>query len=454
MPVSSLHPNYTMSLEKWTRCRDAYEGSDAVKARGVVYLPKLSKQTPAQYKAYKARALFYSITSKTISALVGMAMVRSPIVKFPAGMEAYFSTDDQVQFYENLAFLMKEDLLLGRVGVLIDRPVGGGEPYMCFYTAESIVNWRFNNGKLVWVVLREYVERQKGSDEYETEIIVQHRKLYLNGSGQYQVQLYDEKDKAKGAAFTPMNIGKALDYIPFWIVNSTGMGFEVDKPPMLDIVDINLSHYRSSADLEHGRHFTALPTPWVSGVSKGGDLMIGAETAWILPDVNAKAGFLEFTGQGLQSLEKALAEKQSQLASLSARLLDSGKKGSEAADTVRLRYVSETASLASVVRAIEAIMVLAYREIARWKELDPLEVSIELNKEFLNARMKPAEVFDFIQSYLEGGITIETLLYNLRRGDVIPVDADDEEEKRLIEEAVSKLRASEEKRVQSKQPTK
>lgn len=451
MGISATHPSYNASIVKWTRCRDAFDGSDAVKGKGVLYLPKLSKQTIQQYNAYKTRALFYSITSKTISALVGMAMIRQPIVKLPKEMISYFKEDDQVQFYENVSTLMTEDLLLGRVGMLIDRPINGGDPYMCFYTAESIRNWKIENGKLIWLVLSETIEVQDKDDKYEIELETRYRELYLNDAGQYSVQLYNEKEEPIGAATIPgVAGGKAINYIPFWIGNSTGMGFQVDKSPMLDIVDINLSHYRSSADLEHGRHFTALPTPWITGASKGGDLMIGAETAWIIPDAGAKVGFLEFTGQGLQSLEKALSEKQSQLASLSARLLDSGKKGSEAADTVRLRYVSETASLASIVRAVEAIMIVGYREIALWMELDPTEVSIELNKEFLNARMKSSEVIDFITAYIDGGITIDTLIYNLRRGDVIPVEADDEEEKRLVEAAVAKAKAADVKRAQTK----
>lgn len=445
MTISSKHPDYFANYGKWERCRDAFEGTDAIKFKGNKYLPKLSKQSVKQYNAYKDRALFYSITSKTISALTGMAMVRQPIVKLPAGMDYHFKDDDQVQFMENLNGMLNEDLLMGRVGFTIDRPLNGGEPYVCFYSAENIINWKIKNdtsGLLDWVILTEYIDVQKGDDKYEMIKQIQYRELFLDSDGHFAVQLYNVKEEPIGGKLVPNISGKPYIYIPFWIVNPQGLGMEVSKPPVLDIVDINISHYRSSADLEHGRHFTALPTPYITGATKGLDLMIGSETAWIIPEAAATVGFLEFTGQGLQSLEKALAEKQAQLASLSARLLDNSKKGSEAAETVRLRYVSETASLAGVVRAVEAAMIIIYREIAIAKELNPNEVSIELNKEFLNPRMKSADVVDLINSFLSDGISADTLVYNLRRGDVIPVEADDAIEVARLEQSKAAIKAA------------
>jgi hypothetical protein len=219
-----------------------------------------------------------------------------------------------------------------------------------------------------------------------------------------------------------------MDYIPFYAVNPMGVGWGNVKPPVLDIVDINISHYRSSADLEHGRHFTGLPTPIVSGVDGGSKMAIGSTTAWVLPDKDAKAYFLEFTGQGLLSLEKALSEKQSQLASLSARLIGQSSNGSEAAETVRLRYTSETASLTSVVRSVEALLNRVYKTVAKMESLDESSVSILIDKEFLSSKMTGPEIKSFVDSYLAGGISKETLVFNLRRGDALSPGRTDQQE--------------------------
>src|SRR5206468_661127 len=136
-------------------------------------------------------------------------------------------------------------------------------------------------------------------------------------------------------------------FIPFTFVGATSLSPNVDKPPLLDLVEVNLSHYRSSADLEHGRHYTALPTPWVSGMRPDSNLRIGAGVAWVLEDPTAKAGMLEFTGQGLQALEKALESKEKQMAVLGARLLEMQPRLQETAEAVRLRHNGDAATLST-----------------------------------------------------------------------------------------------------------
>lgn len=445
MPVNSQHPEYKARAEDWIKCRDAFEGQTAIKAAGVKYLPKLSEQTTDDYNAYKTRALFYSITSKTISALVGMASSKRPIVTHPSELDKFFLDDSGVQFYEMLSQSLSENLLMGRFGVLVDRPESGGHPELVGYTAESIINWRTDeHGNPTMVVLAENVAKQESNDEFEIETEPQYRVLRLI-DGVYTQSIYTEKgDFIK--TVTPLNTGKTMDFIPFFVVNPFGVGFDMHKPPVLDIVEINISHYRTSADLEHGRHFTGLPVPVVSGVDSSTKLRVGSMVAWVLPDHQAKAYYLEFTGQGLISLEKALSEKQSQLASLSARLLDNGKRGSEAADTVRLRYMSETASLAAVARAVEALLNKAYKTVAIMEGLEEASVSIKLDKEFLDARLSGAELRELVGAYISGGISKETLVYNLRRGDLLSPDRKDMEEVNALIAAEKAKQASQQSR--------
>lgn len=428
MPINSKHPSYAARRLQWERCRDAFDGQDAIKSKGRKYLPMLTKQKLPDYHAYKDRALFFSITGKTVSALVGLAMLRTPILTYPVEMSPYFKDDQGIQFYELLATVLTENLLMGRIGVMLDRPLVGGKVDILKYYTENVINWdTAENGQLNWVVLEECVA-VTGHDRFEKKFEIRYRLLELTKEGVYQVTLYNTQGEAQSVPVIPTNQGKSMESIPFFVLTPYGLSLEVARPPMLEIVDINLSHYRTSADLEHGRHFTALPTPVVTGATSSSELYVGSQTAWVLPDAGAKAMYLEFTGQGLGSLEKALEEKQGQLASMSARLLDTSRKGSEAAETVRLRYASETASLAMVVRATEALMNKVYSTIAVMEGLDPTSVRVQLNKEFLDARISAKEVLQYVQSYIDGGMTEETLIYNLRRGDVIDVSRSDDEE--------------------------
>lgn len=433
MPVNSNHPLYNSYLPQWVKCRDAFNGSDAIKAKNGDYLPRLADQPIDEYDAYKDRALFYSITAKTVESLVGLAMQQEPLIDFPTKMESYFKDNSGVEFYEFLDLAYTETMLMGRMGVLIDRPINGGPARPVPYLCESIINWDVDSdGRFTMVVLKESILVPQLNDRFVKVYKNQYRVLEIV-DGYYQQTVYDESLKA-GPVYIPTNTGKKMDFIPFYIVTPSGISSVVAKAPLLDIVEVNISHYRTSADLEHGRHFTGLPTPVVIGVDPTTTLKIGSLTAWIIPNANGDAKYLEFTGEGLASLEKALSEKQSQLASMSARLIDTSTRGSESPETVKLRYASENANLVSVSRAVEAFMNTVYKTIAVMDSLDPNEVNINLNKEFLSKTLSSKEINELVDAYFKGGISKETLLYNLRKGGAIdPLRTDVEESAAILE---------------------
>ena len=427
MPIDSIHPKYRYYQNALIDCRNAFEGGRAIKAAGQRYLPRLKSQRDDDYNSYKERAFFFSITNKTVSALVGMVMSRPPQLQHTDEMNVFFKERQGAQFLEIASTTIEEVLLMGGYGILIDAPQDGAQvPRLPRYSRESIINWKVDDsGRPTLIVLCEEAIRNKADDEYEFEIIKRYRKLYLDLAGQYRSALYDD-DKSFISEVIPTLKGQPLDHIPFYMFTPLGLQMDIMKPPMLDIVDLNISHYRTSADLEHGRHFTGLPTPVIIGMEKGDDMYIGSQAAWILPNPDADAKYLEFTGQGLTSLERALSEKQSQMASMSARMLDNSKRGSEAAETVKLRYMSESASLITVTRSVEDGFNQLYAEVA---EIMGTEApTIQFNKEFLDPKLTPAELDSLVNAYLEGTISKETLIYNLRKGDIISAKRTDEEE--------------------------
>lgn len=432
MPIDSRHPHYTAYIEQWTDCRHAFEGQKAVKDAGARYLPPLIGQTADEYNAYKQRALFYSITSKTLSALVGMALDQQPDIVYPDKLKSYFEDHSGVQFYEVFATAVQELLLTGRFGVMVDRPVGGGRPYMVMYPTENIINWRQNDaGEYDMVVLRETYLEENESDPYVIETKTRYRKLEII-DGVLWITIHTAVKPMSGAPTyqasaptTITNTGVQMKKIPFICANANGLSIDPVKPPMQDIVDINFSHYRTSADLEHGRHFTGLPTPYVIGAESQNKMHIGSTSAWVIPDATAKVGYLEFTGQGLASLEKALAEKQSQLASLSARLIDNSTRGSEAAETVRLRYMSETSSLRTIVRSTQALLNAVYGLIAEMEGEAPESVNIALNSNFLDSKLTAAELKAWVEAYLSGAISKEIYIHALKMGRALPPPGQD-----------------------------
>jgi len=455
MGVNAKHAMYDQMAGRWERCRDVYNGQDAIHGKGIVYLPKLKEQTDADYNAYVSRATFYNATYRTITGLLGMVFRQPPMVVVPESIEGMMNdvTLSGVPLQAFTQTITEEALKLGRVGVLVDYPSVNVEgttqadarnmnlrPTMQMYEALSIINWRTatinNKTVLVLVVLAECAA-EIDPDGFGQKLKDVWRVLDIFNS-QYRVRLFerkDDKDIQIGKDIFPIMGGKPLDFIPFAFISADDITPQVDEPPLIDLVNLNVSHYRSTADLEHGAHFTGLPTPYISGYSpekEGEKFYIGSATAWIFPNADAKAGYLEFTGQGLDALEKVINRKEQQMAILGARMLEPQKAGVETAESQSIHRKGEESMLASVAQTISMGLEVALMWFAEWAGADPEGVEFELNKDFSSVPMSSQQLTALISAWQQGGISKETLFENLQQAEIISKYRTFEEEEAKI----------------------
>ena len=424
--IDSKHPRYAEKEAQWGRSRHCYLGEDAVKDEGETYLPKLTKQTDDSYDAYRKRASYYNAIRRTVDGLVGAVMRIDPVIEGVKDEWLEDVTGTGVTVKDFVAYMLREQLLMGRQGVLVDH--NGARPYLAGYTTEQITNWLEDR-----VVLREEYRAVNPNDIYDSEYKTQYRELVIE-EGRYLVRIWQQaKNQVWEVAeeITPGRRGEALDDVPFIGVSVDGMNLNPEIPPLLGLADMNLSHYRTSADLEHGRHFTALPTPYVTGVDVDSELSIGAEAAWVLPDSASKAGYLEFSGQGLKALEVAMEQKRSMMASLGAQLLEGQKNGVEASETLRLRQNSEMSVLMGAVKTVEGGLEKALNAMTEWEGGG--EVTVTLNTDFADTKMAATDMQALMQAWQSGAISHETFLWNMKRGEILQAGIEVEEERDRID---------------------
>lgn len=451
MSVDTKHKEYTENYETWERCEHAAEGQDEIHEYGVKYLPRLSGQTDQEYFAYKQRALYYNATARTIDGLTGMLFMKPETIEAPAAMDSIIAdvTMGGLSLHQFAEVISEEVITIGRCGVLVDYPpivnavtlaqaqAQGARPYATMYDAESIINWktgRINNvEQLTLVVLEE--ENEIPVDEFESKCEPQWRVLDLvNGAYRQRVFRKDKRGEfiLVEEIFPQIN-GRVINKIPFEFFGVRDNSPCVDKPPLLDLVDVNLSHYRTTADYEHGLHFTGLPTPVVTGYysdDKSASLRIGSGTAWLLPDPQSKAFYLEFTGQGLGELREALRSKEAMMATLGARILAPEKRAAEAAQTANIHRSSENSVLASIAQSISVGLTHVMEWLRDWSNVTG-DVKVELNRDFIPNSMTAQDVDSLVKSWQSGAISHETLFENLVAGDIIAqeVSFDDEMER-------------------------
>jgi len=445
MPVNTPRAEYTRALEKWGRCRDCFDGSDAVKEQGTKYLPEIDERA---YKNYLLRAEFYNATARTVMGLLGCVFRTRPTVRFPDQLLP--DLDDVTLTAKPLEALalqgFQETLLLGRWGVQVemtDVPPPGmttPRPYWVPRRAEDIVSWKTvvmgGQERLARVVFLEQVQEPDPDDPWVDAAVHQCRVLELVGAETgdpiYTIQRYREARDARGSVkqgawepqgepFVPLRRGKPLRFIPFQFFGPSALGSEIQKPPLLDLVDVNLSHYRTSADHEHGAHMTSLPTPWVSGVEVGESLPIGSSTAWVLPEPGSRAGMLEYTGDGLGSLERLMAAKQERMAALGARIIEPQKRAAETAEALRIRSAAEYSVLSTLALTFDMGIMQLMKMHAWWAGVDDTSelVGFALNKDYFDTRLPAQDFQAMVAAWQAGAISHDTLFWNMQQGELI-----------------------------------
>lgn len=463
--VDFRHPRYLTRAKQWARCRAVISGEDAVKEGGEEYLPRLRGQANEDYEAYKTRASFYEATKRTMEGFIGAVMRKDPVVEGSAEFISKLSKrigGGGEDLEETTRQVLQELLTTRWGGVFVDAgPEDLSPPYVSIYDAEDIINWRWAeiNGtdELVLVVFKEVIDRPDGP--FVTKPVEIRRVLQLIAPGdpipdlesatldkpntskewRYFVSIYEKiEDKTRGGMTWQLTTvveprrwgGKPFDRLPFRFMST---GRNPVEPPLLGLVNMNLSHYLTSADLEHGRHMTALPTPVIMGFddTKVKNFYIGSTKAWVTDNPNAKATFLEFTGAGLSSLAEAQEQKERRMAVLGGRLLEEQKNAAEAAATVRLRQAGETSVLASIAKEASAAIEFSVNWILAWRNIRQ-ETTVTLNRDFNVLGLSAQDMTALMQLSQNGHLSWESFFYNLQRGEIVPDGRTAEEEANLI----------------------
>lgn len=465
MPVDSENSQYCKFAPRWKVMRDVLEGEWAVKEAGDDYLPTLSEQSPLEYDGYKRRAQFLNVTGRTAEMLGGLVFRKDPVVKAP-GLDDILrdATLTGCAFYDFVKEVVREVIGVGRFGTLIDWSEEAGRPFLVRYKAEQIINWKMErlNDRMTltlltlhemdprWFPLTEKERNEGPPDQYEQGEYDQWRVYELKPDGDgariLVVSVFRKKQEKKGKPefvmieqFLPSRRGVSLTEIPFIFHNPHDAHACIDCVPLIDLAEVNLSHYRTSADLENGRHFAGLPQPYACGFEADGDLKVGSTVAWVTDNSAAKVGYLEFTGQGLTPLKEALDQKEQQMVSLGASMLQPEAKKAEAFQTVALRSSSDTSALMNITVTATQTCSNALQWVAWWMGTNATRAElvdthlIELNTEFISQRMLAADLSALTAAYLSGAIDLETFHHNLVVGELVPAGRTFEEMRASIQ---------------------
>ena len=198
--VQYTRPELRGVLSKYRRIADCIAGEDAVKARRELYLPRPnasdeSDENNARYEAYLERAVFYSVTYRTVHALVGQVFLRDPQKTLPSSFDPIVAdaNGENVGLDQLAKICTRHTVAFGRSGLHVDyttapsgvtaaqQESGDYRPIISEYSGADIINWRKarRGARMVFtlIVIRENFGIS--DDGFETKTGIQYKVLRL-----------------------------------------------------------------------------------------------------------------------------------------------------------------------------------------------------------------------------------------------------------------------------------
>lgn len=448
--VTNHHKDYDAKLSQWTIVSDAVEGAQAVKAKTTTYLPRpdptdLSPEATERYNQYLLRALYYNATGRTLEGLVGHVFAKQTVKTLTPRLDKLASNiDGRGMTLDQMAKInLRRILQYGRAGVFTDYPKrdetsgaatvedldkGRVRPKILSYSAFDIVNWgEVEVGGIVMlnlIVLRELYKAETDKGGFGAEDTVQYRVLRLDTSEGfspiYTQEIWrqnggsQEWTIAEGPFIPTQSDGNPFDFIPFKFIGWEHNTPDVNSVPLFDLADLNLAHYRNSADFEESTFiigqpqmvFTGVTKDWVKEVWKGKGVKFGSRSAIALgPDaaaqiIQAEPNSLAQTGMEL---------KQKQMIALGAVLVEEKsvqRTAKEAGqdETTKVSVLSSSADNISdaITSALEWAGMFIGEEQGLKKDekgAEAKQIEYALNTDFEVAKMDAQERQQLIAEY-------------------------------------------------------
>ena len=454
MSIDFQHAQYQKRAPQWIKIDNVCDGENVEQ-----YLVKLnpldtSADNRKRNEQYAERAVFYAIAGQTVAGMVGSIFRKWPTIQAPPELQYVETNTDGagVSIYQQSQSVCSDVLRKGRAGLLVSFPVTEGQVSRADILSgrvtatthhirpEQIINWRaVRDGarvRLALVVIAEQAETI-ADDGYTVETEVVLRELYLDADGVYQERKWRKiKDKWQAVEFaTPTDAsGNTWDEIPFTFVGSMNNDSDCDQPPSLGIVNLNVGHYRNSADYEDSVYFAGQPQPWMSGVTvdhltemKNAGMYIGGRHLIPVPP-GETFGFAQAAGNPM--VRQAMLDKLDMMIALGARIMQPGsatKTATQAAGEIE----SQTSILSLVASNVSEAYTQALVWCARFVGASQDGIEYTLNQEFISTITDPQELQQIVSGFIQGAVPMaDYVLYMKRRGlfdDAKPVEeyADD-----------------------------
>jgi len=447
--LESTNPQYDYHKSNWQMVRDLIKGKKALAQRdlGCVTLTSIDNANLMLLKQVSQTYLPMPDADDCSS---------SNLYRYAQYVQRASLFNATVRTEKQAVEVLNNILETGRGGLYVDYPRKEGSTTVAEqeaglvrasiieYKAEQILDWYTisKNSKQILAMVK-LVECQTVLDTTSMKMksIEKTRVLFLepqqkNGPPDendglkfiYKVRLYSSSEDFE--EFTPVDgNGNPFEEIPFFFIGSVNNRPDIDVAPLLELAEINIAHYRNSADFEEAAFIAGQPTLVITGLTQGwvdknfkNGVKIGSRSGLPLPK-EADAKLLQ--PEEVTMSERGMEMKKEEMIAVGARLVTDGGQA-ETAEAARIKHAADASVLSVVVKNINLAYKDAITVAIKFNQRGDVipDYIFAINSDFFASKLSPQELAVIVQAWQGGAFDQATMLMMLKKGKIIEPDAD------------------------------
>ena len=412
-------------MPDWKVMAAVTNGTNYIRDLADLYLPQEPREDNDAWQARIDRSVLSPYTSRLIETAAG-AVLRKPIhiEGDPYWSEVAEDIDgigSSINEYARRALV--SSLTYGHSAILVDFPAATGarnlaeeramgrRPYFVHVDAPQIWGWRKDEtNRLTQIRIHDY-EYRPLNDFGEEQVEVM-RVIY---PGRYDLYTLGHET----VTFEESN-GFSLGTIPVVPIYSNRRGVLISQPPLLDISNLNITHYQRQSDLIHALHIAAMPTLVLEGWNQdSSEATLGVNYALGM-EPGHKAYYVQSDATSFEAQMAELQSLEAQMSTLGITKLFGQKFVAESAEAKRIDQAQSNSVLAIISQELESSLNQAFNLAAQYVGLEPPTITID--RDFDYYRLIGQDVSVLAQLNQAGKISDETLLKILQHGEILPED--------------------------------
>ena len=234
----------------------------------------------------------------------------------------------------------------------------------------------------------------------------------------------------------------SLSRIPLVTVYSNRKGNLISAPPLLEVAHLVIAYAQRFADLHHGIHVSANPMLVLRGFDPDSDTPLGisCNTALLLPP-DGGAEFVAPNSEAFDSQLRCLQALEDQISRLGINTLSQSNLTNAAAEARRLDRIDSDSIMAVIAGDLERAVSQLFELAAEYVGIEPPTVYIP--RDYDNRLVTGNDITAYLQLYMQGAISQQTLLGILQDGEILPATLSIDEEISRTQEMLAEQQAME-----------